>query len=198
MKRYCSRNSTCLRSGDPQPHRPDRLQHRPRLRQPSSAARSQRLYGSSLPEDAYHHRRVRAAAGQSFGAFMPKGVTMRLAGDCNDYLGKGLSGRPAGAVRPPKSARFARRTERRRGQCGAATARPAAEAYVCGHGGRALLPCAIPAPSPWSRAVGDHGCEYMTGGCVAVLGRAGQQLCRGHVRRRGLRAGRQPRRSTSG
>ena len=126
-----------------------------------------RLYGSRLPEDAFTID-AQGGGGQSFGAFLPKGVTIRLAGDSNDYFGKGLSGGRL-VLFPPKNARFAADENIVVGNV-ALYGATSGQAYVCGQAGERFAVV---------EGVGDHGCEYMTGGCVAVLGRTGRNFAAG-------------------
>ncbi|MEZ4403484.1 MAG: glutamate synthase large subunit [Kofleriaceae bacterium] len=116
------------------------------------------------------------SAGQSFGAFLAAGVELTLAGDANDYVGKGLSGGRI-AVRPPPGARFAAADNALIGNTalygatsgGLFAAGQAGERFaVRNSGARAVV-----------EGVGDHGCEYMTGGVVVVLGPAGRNFAAG-------------------
>jgi glutamate synthase (NADPH/NADH) large chain len=116
------------------------------------------------------------SAGQSFGAFLASGVTFSLEGDANDYVGKGLSGGCI-AVRPPRSARFAPENNVLIGNTvlyGATSG----SAYFCGVAGERFA-----VRNSGARAVvegvGDHGCEYMTGGTVVVLGEVGRNFAAG-------------------
>ena len=126
-----------------------------------------------------HHRasRFTGTAGQSFGAFLARGVTLELTGDANDYVGKGLSGGRV-VVRQPAglAARADRRTSSSATPCSTAPspARPISRAWPA-----SASRCATPAPWRWSRACGDHGCEYMTGGVVVVLGETGRNFAAG-------------------
>ena len=134
-----------------------------------------RVHGTSLKEDTYT---IRAAGGggQSFGAFIPKGVTIRLTGDSNDYFGKGLSGGKL-AVRPPESARFRADENIIIGNV-ALYGATSGQAYVCGVAGERFAVRNSGAVAV-VEGVGDHGCEYMTGGCVAVLGKTGRNFAAG-------------------
>ena len=132
--------------------------------------------GGGLP-DGTISLTFRGSAGQSFGAFVPRGITMTLVGDANDYLGKGLSGGIL-VVRPPEASPFTRRgadhrRQRRalRGDVGRRRSSGARSAS-----GSA---CATPVPPPSSKGVGDHACEYMTGGTVLVLGPTGRNFAAG-------------------
>ena len=134
-----------------------------------------RVHGTSLKEDTYT---IRAAGGggQSFGAFIPKGVTIRLTGDSNDYFGKGLSGGKL-AVRPPENARFRADENIIIGNV-ALYGATSGQAYVCGVAGERFAVRNSGAVAV-VEGVGDHGCEYMTGGCVAVLGKTGRNFAAG-------------------
>ena len=132
-----------------------------------------RRHGSAgLNEDAIHVR-LHGAAGQSFGAFLSKGVTLELWGQANDYVGKGLSGGRI-IVKPPPGVRFTPEENVIAGNTllyGATRG----EAYLAGvvgerfavrnSGARAVV-----------EGVGDHCCEYMTGGAVVVLGSTGRNF----------------------
>ena len=113
------------------------------------------------------------SAGQSFGAFIPKGMTMELEGDANDYMGKGLSGGVI-TVYPPKEALFEADQNVIIGNV-AFYGATSGEAYVSGRAGErfAVRNSGITAVV---EGVGDHGCEYMTGGEVLVLGPTGRNF----------------------
>jgi glutamate synthase (NADPH/NADH) large chain len=116
------------------------------------------------------------SAGQSFGAFVPKGVTMRLLGDTNDYLGKGLSGGRI-IVRPPLDSTFAAEENIVAGNVilyGAT----AGEVFLRGQVGERFCVRNSGAVAV-VEGVGDHGCEYMTGGRVVVLGPTGRNFAAG-------------------
>ena len=116
------------------------------------------------------------SAGQSFGAFLCPGVTMRLEGDANDYLGKGLSGGHLVVV-PPAGSRFAAEGNVIAGNTllyGATSG----EAYINGRVGERFCVRNSGATAV-VEGVGDHGCEYMTGGRVAVLGPTGRNFAAG-------------------
>ncbi|MEZ4361002.1 MAG: glutamate synthase large subunit [Kofleriaceae bacterium] len=120
--------------------------------------------------------RFSGSAGQSFGAFLAAGVSLELCGDVNDYLGKGLSGGRI-SVRPPPGARFTAEDNVIAGNT-ALYGATAGELYVCGLGGERFA-----VRNSGARAViegiGDHGCEYMTGGVVVVLGPVGRNFAAG-------------------
>ena len=113
------------------------------------------------------------SAGQSFGAFVPKGITMRLEGDANDYVGKGLSGGRI-VIRPSRSVNFAAEENIIAGNVigyGATSG----EIYLRGVVGERFCVRNSGATAV-VEGVGDHGCEYMTGGRVVVL-----EIGRAHV-----------------
>jgi len=136
---------------------------------------SKRWGGEGLPDDTIDVT-FTGTAGQSFGAFVPKGITLRLFGDGNDYVGKGLSGGRI-IVRPPKEAKF-----------------DSAENIIAGNvigygatGGQIFLRGKVgerfcvrnSGALAVVEGVGDHGCEYMTGGTVVVLGSTGRNFAAG-------------------
>jgi glutamate synthase (ferredoxin) len=116
------------------------------------------------------------SAGQSFGAFIPRGVTLSLEGDANDYLGKGLSGGKI-IVCPPAGSQFVAEDNIIIGNV-AFYGATSGEAYIGGMAGERFcvrnsgLDAVV-------EAVGDHGCEYMTGGRVVVLGPTGRNFAAG-------------------
>jgi glutamate synthase (NADPH/NADH) large chain len=116
------------------------------------------------------------SAGQSFGAFAPKGVTLRLFGDANDYLGKGLSGGRL-IVRPDRAAGFAAEQNIIAGNVIAYGA-TSGEIFLRGQVGERFCVRNSGAVAV-VEGVGDHGCEYMTGGVVVVLGRTGRNFAAG-------------------
>ncbi|HEY3486813.1 MAG TPA: glutamate synthase-related protein, partial [Gammaproteobacteria bacterium] len=125
-----------------------------------------------LPEDTVSIK-FNGSAGQSFGAFMPKGMSFTLEGDANDYCGKGLSGGKI-IVRPPLKSTFVAEENNIIGNV-ALYGATAGEAYFRGMAGErfAVRNSGVDAVV---EAVGDHGCEYMTGGHVIVLGPAGRNF----------------------
>jgi glutamate synthase (NADPH/NADH) large chain len=138
--------------------------------------------GKGLPEDTIDVT-LRGTAGQSFGAFVPTGVTLRLYGDANDYVGKGLSGGRL-VVRPDQTAPFAKDE-------GAGLAEEqiiagntilygatAGEVFLRGRVGERFC-VRNSGASAVVEGVGDHGCEYMTGGVVVVLGPTGRNFAAG-------------------
>ncbi|MGO1318470.1 MAG: glutamate synthase-related protein, partial [Cellulomonadaceae bacterium] len=133
---------------------------------------TRRYGGAGLPEDTIDVT-LTGSAGQSFGAFLPRGVTLRLFGDANDYVGKGLSGGRI-IVRPDRAAVL-----------------PGADNVIAGNvigygatGGEILLRGLVgerfgvrnSGATLVCEGLGDHGCEYMTGGTVLVLGRTGRNF----------------------
>jgi glutamate synthase (NADPH/NADH) large chain len=116
------------------------------------------------------------SAGQSLGAFLTAGVTLSLEGDANDYVGKGLSGGRI-AVRPPRGARFVAADNALIGNT-ALYGATAGELFAAGRAGERFA-----VRNSGARAViegvGDHGCEYMTGGVVIVLGPTGRNFAAG-------------------
>ena len=119
------------------------------------------------------------SAGQSFGAFMSKGITFSLSGDCNDYMGKGLSGGIL-CIRPPKGSGFVPEENVIIGNV-ALYGATSGEAYVNGIAGERFCVRNSGAVAV-VEGVGDHGCEYMTGGRVVVLGGNRPQFRSRHVR----------------
>ncbi|QYJ04772.1 glutamate synthase large subunit [Nocardioides panacisoli] len=116
------------------------------------------------------------SAGQSFGAFVPPGVTLRVEGDVNDYLGKGLSGGRL-VVRPDRSATF-RANEHIIAGNTIAYGATSGEIFIRGEVGER---CCVrnSGATVVTEGVGDHGCEYMTGGRVVVLGKTGRNFAAG-------------------
>jgi glutamate synthase (ferredoxin) len=125
-----------------------------------------------LPEDTVQIH-FKGSAGQSFAAFMPKGMTFTLEGDANDYLGKGLSGGKL-IVYPPAGSTFVPEDNIIIGNV-ALYGATSGEAYIRGMAGErfGVRNSGVDAVV---EAVGDHGCEYMTGGRVVVLGPAGRNF----------------------
>ncbi len=135
-----------------------------------------RRYGrQGLPEDTIRLH-FQGSAGQSFGAFVPHGVTLFLEGDSNDYLGKGLSGGKI-AVYPPKGSTFVSSENVITGNV-ALYGATGGEAYIGGVAGERFCVRNSGAVAV-VEAVGDHGCEYMTGGRVVVLGPTGRNFAAG-------------------
>jgi glutamate synthase (NADPH/NADH) large chain len=136
---------------------------------------TRRWGGDGLPDDTIRVR-FTGSAGQSFGAFLPRGVTFTLEGDANDYWGKGLSGGRL-AVLPPRGATFVPEQNIVIGNV-ALYGATSGEAYVRGVAGErfAVRNSGVHAVV---EGIGDHGCEYMTGGRVVVLGRTGRNFAAG-------------------
>ncbi|MBD8869701.1 glutamate synthase large subunit [Nocardioides sp. MJB4] len=116
------------------------------------------------------------SAGQSFGAFLPPGITLRLEGDANDYVGKGLSGGRI-VVRPDRSATFDASAQIIAGNTIAYGA-TSGEIFLRGQAGERFC-VRNSGASAVVEGVGDHGCEYMTGGRVVVLGPTGRNFAAG-------------------
>ncbi len=131
--------------------------------------------GQGLPDDTITVR-CSGSAGQSFGAFLPRGVTLRLEGEANDYLGKGLSGGRLVVV-PPREARFAAEDNVIVGNVVLFGA-TGGHACILGLAGERFAVRNSGAIAV-VEGVGDHGCEYMTGGRVVVLGRTGRNFAAG-------------------
>ena len=120
--------------------------------------------------------RFEGSAGQSFGAFLARGVTMSLAGDANDYVGKGLSGGRL-VVYPPRSSRFRGEENILIGNV-ALYGATSGEAFFSGVAGERFAVRNSGATAV-VEGVGDHGCEYMTNGLVVVLGSCGRNFAAG-------------------
>jgi glutamate synthase (NADPH) large chain len=134
-----------------------------------------RFGGEGLPDETISFT-LTGTAGQSFGAFVPRGVTLRLLGDANDYVGKGLSGGRL-VVRPDAAAPYAAESNVIAGNTvlyGATSG----EVYLRGQAGQRFAVRNSGATAV-VEAVGDHGCEYMTGGTVVVLGPTGRNFAAG-------------------
>ena len=134
-----------------------------------------RRYPDGLEDDSFVIK-CKGAGGQSFGAFIPKGLTLELVGDSNDYFGKGLSGGKL-VVCPPNGTRFKSDENIIIGNV-AFYGATSGKAFVGGVAGERFC-----VRNSGARAVvegvGDHGCEYMTGGCVVVLGKVGKNFAAG-------------------
>jgi glutamate synthase (NADPH) large chain len=135
-----------------------------------------KAHGSAgLPHDTIHLK-FTGSAGQSFGAFIPKGMKLELEGDANDYVGKGLSGGKI-IVYPPKNSVFVPEENIIIGNVGFYGA-TSGEAFISGMAGERFcvrnsgLKAVV-------EAIGDHGCEYMTGGLVIILGKTGRNFAAG-------------------
>jgi glutamate synthase (ferredoxin) len=134
-----------------------------------------RYGGQGLPDDTIRIH-FAGSAGQSFGAFVPRGITLTLEGDANDYWGKGLSGGKL-IVYPPRQATFVPEENIIVGNV-ALYGATSGEAYVRGVAGERFGVRNSGAHTV-VESVGDHGCEYMTGGRVVVLGRTGRNFAAG-------------------
>ena len=134
-----------------------------------------RRYPEGVEEDSYVIK-CTGAGGQSFGAFIPKGLTLELVGDGNDYFGKGLSGGKL-IVYPPKGVTFKHEENIIIGNV-ALYGATSGKAFINGVAGErfAVRNSGVKAVV---EGVGDHGCEYMTGGCVVVLGKTGKNFAAG-------------------
>jgi glutamate synthase (ferredoxin) len=128
-----------------------------------------------LPDDTIQLH-FQGSAGQSFGAFIPRGMTLTLEGDSNDYLGKGLSGGKI-VVFPPRTATFVAEENVIIGNV-AFYGATGGEAYVRGTAGERFC-VRNSGVAAVVEGVGDHGCEYMTGGRVVVLGPTGRNFAAG-------------------
>jgi glutamate synthase (ferredoxin) len=136
---------------------------------------TRRYRSCGLPDDTIRVR-FSGSAGQSFGAFLPRGITLQLEGDANDFVGKGLSGGRL-ILAPPKAAAFVAEENVIVGNV-ALYGATSGEAFMRGVAGERFA-----VRNSGARAVvegvGDHGCEYMTGGRVVVLGRTGRNFAAG-------------------
>jgi glutamate synthase (NADPH) large chain len=136
---------------------------------------SKRYGAAGLPEDTIDLKFV-GSAGQSFGAFIPRGITLGLEGDSNDYIGKGLSGGKI-IVKPPREAGFVPEENILIGNV-AFYGATSGEAYIRGIAGERFCVRNSGATAV-VEGTGDHGCEYMTGGRVVVLGKTGRNFAAG-------------------
>ena len=134
-----------------------------------------RLHGSELTDDTFTVK-CTGGGGQSFGAFLPKGLTLELEGDANDYLGKGLSGGKI-VVYPPKNSAFVPEDNILVGNV-ALYGATSGTAFLNGVAGERFCVRNSGAAAV-VEGVGDHGCEYMTGGRVVVLGPTGRNFAAG-------------------
>ena len=131
--------------------------------------------GDQVEEDTYHVL-CNGAGGQSFGAFIPKGLTLELVGDSNDYFGKGLSGGKL-IVYPPAGSAFTASENIIIGNV-ALYGATSGKAFIAGVAGERFC-VRNSGASAVVEGVGDHGCEYMTGGRVVVLGSTGKNFAAG-------------------
>lgn len=132
-------------------------------------------YNDTLEDDMYTVK-CNGAGGQSFGAFIPNGLTIELTGDSNDYLGKGLSGGKI-IVKPPKESKFKQDENIIIGNV-ALYGATSGKVYINGVAGERFCVRNSGATAV-VEGVGDHGCEYMTGGRVAVIGKVGKNFAAG-------------------
>jgi glutamate synthase (ferredoxin) len=136
---------------------------------------TRRFGGEGLPDDTIRIQ-CTGSAGQSYGAFIPRGITLTLEGDANDYVGKGLSGGKIVAY-PPREAGFRAEENIIIGNV-ALYGATSGEAYIRGVAGERFAVRNSGAVGV-VEGVGDHGCEYMTGGRIVVLGRTGRNFAAG-------------------
>ena len=134
-----------------------------------------RKYQDGLPEDTFTSS-CNGSGGQSFGAFIPKGLTLELTGDSNDYFGKGLSGGKL-IVYPPQGVQFKAEDNIIIGNV-ALYGATSGKAFINGIAGERFCVRNSGATAV-VEGTGDHGCEYMTGGCVVVLGPTGKNFAAG-------------------
>ena len=134
-----------------------------------------KLYHDTLEEDTFIVK-CNGSGGQSFGAFIPKGLTLELIGDSNDYLGKGLSGGKI-IVYPQKTVKFKAEDNIVIGNV-ALYGATSGKAFINGVAGERFCVRNSGATAV-VEGVGEHGCEYMTGGRVVVLGRTGKNFAAG-------------------
>ncbi len=140
-----------------------------------SAEVSKRYGSKGLPPDTIRCK-FTGSAGQSFGAFLAPGITFELEGDANDYFGKGLSGGKL-IVYPPKASTFRPQNNIITGNVNLFGA-TGGEAYINGMAGERFAVRNSGATAV-VEGVGDHGCEYMTGGTIVVLGKTGVNFAAG-------------------
>ncbi|KNZ41909.1 glutamate synthase large subunit [Acetobacterium bakii] len=136
---------------------------------------SKRFGEDGLPEDTITIN-LTGSAGQSLGAFIPKGMTIQLEGDSNDYFGKGLSGGKL-VIYPPKESTFVPEKNIIVGNV-ALYGATQGEAYIRGAAGERFC-VRNSGVTAVVESIGDHGCEYMTGGKVVVLGKTGRNFAAG-------------------
>jgi glutamate synthase domain-containing protein 3 len=136
---------------------------------------AKRYGGEGLPDDTIRLE-LTGSAGQSMGAWLAKGVTIDLEGDGNDYVGKGLSGGKI-IVRPPHNSDFVPEENVVIGNV-ALYGATSGEAYFRGLAGERFC-VRNSGASAVVEGVGEHGCEYMTGGCAVILGPTGRNFAAG-------------------
>ncbi|MEA4972252.1 MAG: glutamate synthase large subunit [Candidatus Metalachnospira sp.] len=134
-----------------------------------------KLYANTLEDDSFVVK-CNGGGGQSFGAFIPKGLTMELEGDSNDYFGKGLSGGKV-IVYPPKGSKYKPEENIIIGNV-ALYGATSGNAFINGVAGERFCVRNSGATAV-VEGVGDHGCEYMTGGTVLILGNTGKNFAAG-------------------
>lgn len=132
-------------------------------------------FGNSLPDDRYVINCI-GSGGQSFGAFIPKGLSLKIFGDSNDYFGKGLSGGKL-VVRPDEKSKFVAKDNIIIGNV-ALYGATQGQAYINGIAGERFCVRNSGAVAV-VEGCGDHGCEYMTGGRVVILGNTGKNFAAG-------------------
>ena len=132
-------------------------------------------FGNSLPDDRYVIN-CNGSGGQSFGAFIPKGLSLKIFGDSNDYFGKGLSGGKL-VVRPDENSKFVAKDNIIIGNV-ALYGATQGQAYINGIAGERFCVRNSGAVAV-VEGCGDHGCEYMTGGRVVILGNTGKNFAAG-------------------
>jgi glutamate synthase (NADPH) large chain len=134
-----------------------------------------RKYYNTLEEDTFTLQ-CKGSGGQSFGAFIPKGLTLELEGDSNDYFGKGLSGGTL-VVYPPRDAKFQADENIIIGNV-ALFGATSGKAFIAGVAGERFC-VRNSGATVVVEGVGDHGCEYMTGGCAVILGKTSKNFAAG-------------------
>ena len=134
-----------------------------------------RKYYNTLEEDTFTLQ-CKGSGGQSFGAFIPKGLTLELEGDSNDYFGKGLSGGTL-VVYPPEDAKFQADENIIIGNV-ALFGATSGKAFIAGVAGERFC-VRNSGATVVVEGVGDHGCEYMTGGCAVILGKTSKNFAAG-------------------
>jgi len=134
-----------------------------------------RRYSNTLPDDTMVIE-AKGSGGQSIGAFIPRGLTIRLEGECNDHVGKGLSGGKI-IVFPPKEANFAAEDNILIGNV-ALYGATGGKLFVNGIAGERFCVRNSGATAV-VEGVGNHGCEYMTGGIAVILGETGKNFAAG-------------------
>ena len=135
-------------------------------------------WGEQALEDDTYVVKCNGAGGQSFGAFIPNGLTLELEGDSNDYFGKGLSGGKL-VVYPPKGIKYRQDENIVIGNV-ALYGATSGKAFINGVAGERFAVRNSGAIAV-VEGVGDHGCEYMTGGRVVVIGKTGKNLSLIHI-----------------